>query len=352
MVIIVFRTMPLTAIAALVLLSLAAPSSAQQTPAAPAGTDTVVTANGDRLSGEIKGLTRGRLSFDTKSMGIVSIKWTHVVEVASVTRLEIETSAGERLLGTLTPVGPGRVRINGSADGRIVDVGSVVQMVPIKASFWSRLDGSLNLGGNYTQSSGIAQVSLTSTTTGRRPSFEWRAYVDSYVTLEKDNRTTERLNAQFSYSRNLSRRWMLFGMAQVERNPDLGFTVRSTLGGGAARTLVRSNKSMLQAGAGIAWAREIPVDGGGETQALAKFLLSHSYFLYDSPKTSLDTTIVATPILNQARRWRLDVNSSITRELFKDFTVSFGITESFDSRPSSGSRKNDLAAKLSVGFTY
>ena len=62
-------------------------------------TDTVVFHNGDRLTGEVKGLDRGQLSFDTDATGTIAIEWarTHpscdraVVSTGSVPRHDVRT---------------------------------------------------------------------------------------------------------------------------------------------------------------------------------------------------------------------------------------------------------------------
>ena len=46
-------------------------------------TDILVFRNGDHLTGEVKGLDRGRLSFDTDATGTVSIEWAHVSSIES-----------------------------------------------------------------------------------------------------------------------------------------------------------------------------------------------------------------------------------------------------------------------------
>lgn len=41
-------------------------------------TDLVVLANGDRITGEVRGLSRGRLELDTDSAGTIHLEWADV----------------------------------------------------------------------------------------------------------------------------------------------------------------------------------------------------------------------------------------------------------------------------------
>jgi hypothetical protein len=46
--------------------------------------DVVIFNNGDRLTGEIRGLARGYLSFNTDATGTIQIEWTEVTELRSL----------------------------------------------------------------------------------------------------------------------------------------------------------------------------------------------------------------------------------------------------------------------------
>ncbi len=320
-----------------------------------AKTDVVVLTNGDHLTGEIKGLSRGRLSLDmSATTGVISIKWDRVASLTTTSRFEVETSDGAHLLGTLSPAGTGKLLVTEA--GRVphtLDIRSIIGLVPIHGSFFRRLDGSIDVGGSYTQSSGVAQVYFNLLTAARRPAFEWRATFDDYVTFKSEGATTEQLTGSLGYARYLSGRWAIFGQGQVERNPDLGFDLRGTLVGGVEWTLAQSNRSETIVAAGLGGARERPVEGETETQLPAAVAFRQSLFIYDTPKTTLDTRFAAYPILNQWGRWRIKADASLKREIFKDFTIGLTVYESFDSRPSSpDASRNDAGATLTIGYVF
>jgi len=337
----------LAAFSAVLLFLVPAALSAQARP------DTVVVNNGDRLKGEIKGLSRGQLSFDSKATGVVNIKWDHVAELTSETLFEVETSDGAEVVGILPAADRGKLAVATWSGVRAFDLAAVVRIAPIRTSFLKRLDGSINLGGGYTQSSGIAQLSFAFSVTARRPAFEWRVAADDYVTFESDGETSQRFTGTARYSRDLKGRWAAFLAGQVEQNQDLGFKVRSTAGAGLERTLHRSNRSSLVVGAGLAAAREVPLEGEADTLLPALLTFRHAFYTYDTPKTSLESMFTAYPILNQSGRWRLEANSSVSREIFKDFSVAFTFYESFDNRPpSEDASRNDFGASISIGYQF
>jgi hypothetical protein len=129
--------------------------------------------------------------------------------------------------------------------------------------------------------------------------------------------------------------------------------VRGTISSGLEGTLLRTNRSEIVVGAGLGASREVPVEGDTDTLLPALFSFRHSFFTYRTPKTALDTKFSAFPILNQRGRWRLEAEASVSREIFKDFSVGLTLYESFDSRPpSAGASRNDVGATISLGYGF
>ena len=72
-------------------------------PAAAQGrTDVVTLGNGDRITGEVKRLERGRLEFETDDAGTLYLEWDNLLSVIAATRVfEVVTGDGRRFVGTL-----------------------------------------------------------------------------------------------------------------------------------------------------------------------------------------------------------------------------------------------------------
>ena len=60
-------------------------------------TDLIYLTNGDRITGEIKALERGRLRVGTDSMGDISIEWDDVEHVESNYQFQFERTDGTRV---------------------------------------------------------------------------------------------------------------------------------------------------------------------------------------------------------------------------------------------------------------
>jgi hypothetical protein len=100
----------------------------------------------------------------------------------------------------------------------------VTSIIVIGTSFWTRLDGTVDFGFNYTRSSGIATGTLNSATVFRQPAFEFR--LTTSATLTRSDEVDERDDRgalDFSYVRYRGRRWFVSGAGRLETNESLGW---------------------------------------------------------------------------------------------------------------------------------
>jgi hypothetical protein len=74
--------------------------------------DIVVFKNGDRLTGEVKGLDRGKISFDTSATGVINLEWDDIGQLYSMVTFKLALNTGEELYGTLAEsTTPGEIRV-------------------------------------------------------------------------------------------------------------------------------------------------------------------------------------------------------------------------------------------------
>jgi hypothetical protein len=117
-----------------------------------ANTDVIMMRNGDRVTGEVKQLSRGQLKLKTDDAGTIYIDWDKIVAIKTALNYEVVTSNGSRFVGVLTTDVAGELRVS-AEDGTVTRLPSldVVSFWPIKAGFLERIDGSFDLGGTYTK---------------------------------------------------------------------------------------------------------------------------------------------------------------------------------------------------------
>ena len=342
--------MPTRRAAALVLLlltSLARPASA-------ARTDVVTLVNGDRITGEIVVLDRGQLQFKTDDAGTIVIEWLKLTGVEANRQFEILTADGRHFLGSLERAAAGFIQIGGGA-GDTLAIPDVTRIAPIGASFWRKLDGSLDAGFTYTRSSGVAQTTLNGDTVFRRPSFQFQLTGSATVTYQDDesNPKSNQGSIQLSYARYKGERWFLSGAGRIETNESLGLVLRSQLGAVVGYRFVTTNRAQLQVGGGLDANNEQGVDTEATQNLEGLFTLKSSYYTYEYPKTNFDLTLQYYPSLTEWGRQRLQLNTSFKREIVRDFYVGLNVFDSYDSAPPNpDAAHNDIGIVASVGWSF
>jgi len=317
--------------------------------------DTVTLLNGDRLTGEILGMDRGRLELKTADAGTIDIEWDKVASVDAAHGFEIETMRGQRWLGTLSRgADPGALMIAGSDGVTTLAIPEVTRVTPIGASFWAKLDGSFDAGFTYTQSSGIAQTTLNSNTVFRRPDFV--VQLDGSATLTASNDDTQRDDrgsVELSYVRYRGPRWFVSGAGRFDSNGSLGLVLRSQVAGVVGQRFVNTNHAQFELGTGLVLNDERAVDAEPTQNIEGLLALKTSYYTYDRPKTQFDLSFQYYPSLSNWGRQRLQLDSAVKHELWKDFFVSLNVYDSFDSAPPQPtSSRNDVGVSVSLGWSY
>jgi hypothetical protein len=224
----------------------------------------------------------------------------------------------------------------------------------IGRSFWKKMDGSVDVGFSYTKSSDIAQLNVNAGTVYRSPSFEVRTSLSATGTKTSDEgERDDRATFQGSYLRYRASRWYVGGAAGLETNESLGIKLRSQVSGAVGQRLVNTNKSQLALGAGLSVNDEQGVDTESTQNLEAIMTFRTSYYAYDFPRTNLDLSFQYFPSLSDFGRQRIQFDSSIRREIWKDVFLSVNVFDSFDSQPpTTDAEKNDVGVVLSLGLTF
>ena len=317
-------------------------------------TDVVTLGNGDRITGEVVRLDRGRLEFKTDDAGTLNLEWDKLTSVVAARLVEVTTTDGRTFLGTLTTTVSRSIAI-ASADTTVTMLMSdVTRITTIGRSFWRKLDGSIDAGFSYTKSSGVAQLNVNTDTVYRQPRSRSRLTMSLTQTeREDDTGGDDRGSIEASYLRYPWPRWFITGVGQFESNESLGLILRSQIGAAAGPRVINSNRAQMTIGAGIAFNDEQGVDVGSSQNLEALFLFESSFYTYDRPKTNIDVSAQYYPSLSNAGRHRVQLDVAAKREFWKDLFLSINGYDTLDSRPPNpAADKNDVGVVISIGWTY
>jgi hypothetical protein len=337
---------------AFIVLALVLPAAS---PAWAQKTDIVTLQNGDRMTGDIKGLSRGKLELETNDAGTIAFEWDKIVRLQSTRQFEVEVSAGDRVIGTLGGQTERILTVLTGQGAVPLPMHEVVRITELGASFLSRLDGSISAGFSFSKSSGIAQTTLSSENVLRRPASEVRLGGAATITQQSDeeDEDDDRATLGLSYIRYRGKRWFYSVAAGLESNQSLGLVLRSQAGGAVGQRLLNTNQSSFDVAAGAVVNNEKGVDT--ETTQTVEGLLGarFSFYKYDRPKTNVDATIKYFPSLSQWGRQRVQVDAYLKREFVKDLFFSLSLYYTFDSDPpKAGAQRTDVGIVTSLGWSF
>lgn len=338
--------------AAIVLAGLAAAPAAEAAPK----TDIVVLANGDRFTGEVKGLEQGRLKLSTDAAGTIYIEWDKIASVESTQFVQVELANGLRYFGQVPKAkAAGEIRIVTGEEARGWDLkmANVVRIDPIEKDFLRRIDGYLTAGYNYTKSNDLQQFTFTGGLNARTTEHQWSLDGSSTITAQQGDDDSSRWNVAGGYRHFLADRWFLQGFGSFEGNDELGLDLRTSMGGAFGRYLSQTNRQEWATYAGLAYTLENFV-GREQADSLEAVLgTQFSYFRYDSPEASLDATLNVLPSLTQTGRVRVDGKLRSRYEIVKDLFFEVSLYGNYDSDPGETAESNsDYGVTTSLGYSF
>ncbi len=317
-------------------------------------TDVILLGNGDRLTGEVKGLRRGKLSFKTQATDTIGIKWDEIAYISSAQRLEIELQDGKRFLGSLIAAQQEMV-LRIATEDRAVDIPmpEVVEITPIETTFWEQIDGEISVGYSFAKATDISQSSIALGAEHRREQRIIQLNLNTVVTSSEDNETTERENLDFRYIRLLPERWLAGGVVLLERNDGLGVDLRTSIGGGAGRFIRQTNQSRIVALGGLAVSQERPVDLATEESLEGMLALNMEWFRYDEPELDVAARLTIFPNFSNFGRVRANLDVDFRWEIAEDLFWGLSFYHSFDSEPLTvDSERTDYGIITSFGLEF
>jgi hypothetical protein len=135
--------------------------------AARESTDVVIMKNGDKITGEIKGLHDGSLAISLDYVdGTVSLQWSKVARLESTQPFIVETQAGPVYSGVLStaesdPSHPIELQITETVQKPVViEALQIVRIEQSSPKFWKRLNGAITFGINYSKGNQATQYSF------------------------------------------------------------------------------------------------------------------------------------------------------------------------------------------------
>jgi len=313
-------------------------------------TDSVWIRNGDRITGEVKSLSRALLKYSTDDFGTVYIEWDKVVRITSKATFEVQLNSGEKYYGTLGPASNGWVAIGADT----LSLFHIVAITPIRQGLVDRVDGYLDLGFSFQKANKTLQLTSGAKVLYRGPRSETSFEISTFREDREDAPQTTRLTGDLTERYLFGNLWSAGLAIGYERNEELDLAGRSRVVAFGARTISRSNHAEFGAIAGPVITRERYFSTDSVSVSLEGLIGAvFNAFRYDSPKLNASVTSQLFPSFTiQGRvRWQNDLR--VSYELVKDFMLTVTLFDSFDNKPqSTGAERNDYGTTLAISWTF
>jgi hypothetical protein len=316
-------------------------------------TDVVILNNGDRITGEIKKLERGKLEYRTDDAGTIYIDWAKIDYISSTNQFDIELETGVRYFGSIDMAEEKAKLVIVTSDLFFnLDLISIVKIYPLEASYWKRLKGYLDVGFSYERANRKVEWKLGSEVSYRGEKWLTKINADSYFTQQEDISRTSRNNAALTVQRLMRNRWIGALLTNHEQSDEQNLDYRALIGGALGRFLIQDNRHLLVAFIGLSGTREKTHDND-DIGYSAEGLLNIQYevFTFDRPKLDFITSLSVYPNLTTSGRVRTNFTARLSYEIFMDFYITINGRYLYDTKPPGG-RKHDYSVDTGISWRF
>ena len=325
-------------------------------------TDILVMNNGDRLTGEIKGLNTGTLFVNLDYIsGTSSVDWAKVDHLESKQLFLVKTEDGSVYSGALRTVessGKRPIHIEISAppnEVTVLDRSKIIQVTETSASFWQRFNGQINSGISYSKGNQATQYNFASLL--EYPRERWVAAANYNSTLASSTgATVSTRNTLDLYAGRLLRwdNWFYAGVNDFLQSSTQEIDLQTNLGGGVGRYLKNTNRANIWLLGGLAWQNTQYSHSLGEqgTQNVAAALIAGQAKFFVFNKTSLTMNGSVFPALSEPGR--VYVNTSVTYyvKLFGGLNWNVSFYGNWDNQPPQSFSGSDYGASSGLGWSF
>jgi len=319
--------------------------------AAYAAQDVVIMTNGDKLVGEIKKVEKDVLTFETDYSDVdFKIKWEKIASIESARYFVVETFDGKRVSGSLKPDPEKKATVQ-VADAS-VQLPQLSAAQPIERTFWSRFESGLDFGYSLTRTNSAKQLSLGTNLAYRDENHVDQLFANVFSSTQENAPDTQRWDVANDFRRFLGNRWYVNTTQDFLNSEEQGLDLRTTIGGGGGRYLLRSSSQHLALGGGLAWTKENYTDATVPTKDSADAYLATEFMTEKLKITDLITRLTYYPSLTISDRYRLSYRFDLDFNLPGDWYLRIGLFDNYDNTPPSGFSKNDYGWSNAFGFKF
>jgi hypothetical protein len=317
--------------------------------------DKIYLKNGDRITGTIKELDRGKLRIKTTTMDTIYVHWLDVESIESNTYLRISNTDGSFTSGRIQKSDMTQsmsVLENGKISNLPADDVTAMKPIRVDETFWNRIEGDVSAGIDYRKANDILFVNVASHLRLREENHEIDFSFNWTETQRAEDKNSSRAELSGGYTRFLRDRWFWKATGGFERNQELGIDLRIIGSGSVGKYFLQTATMRFEVNAGLAASTENLTDDTEQNSVEGLFSSSFDLFKLNIPMTRLSANVSVFPGITESDRVRVNTDITLRNEIFRDFFWDLSFYSNYDNQPAAGFEKEDFGVITSLGATF
>jgi hypothetical protein len=325
-------------------------------------TDVIVMKNGDRITGQIKGLDAGVLYVSLPYViQTLDVDWSSVAHLDSTQLFIVKAADGSVYRGTLSTAEiekakPVTIEVTeASGNESTIERQQVVQIGEASDKFWQRFNGEVNVGTTYTKGNQTVQFTLGGAAEYLRERWSaegsWNSSLanSSGVTASTRNEVTGIASHLLPWNN-----YFYAGLSNFLQSSVQGIQLQSTVGAGIGRYLKNSNRATIVVVGGLGW-QNVQYNQntvGAGMQNLATALIAGEVRLFQFNRTSLRFTGLLMPILSEPGRVKYSMNSSYDIKITGNLSWNVSFYGNWQNQPPPHFQGSDYGTSSGLSWTF
>ena len=318
--------------------------------------DTIYHVNGNKLTGDFKKMAYGVVTWKMDGMGTINFEEVKINKVQSIKLFEVKTKNGVLYFGSLDTTRFDRViKVVSPEDTFLVNFSDIVEIYPLKNSFWLRTSGKISLGFNYSKGSEVGTITTSGNAEYRKRKSYFNLIFDDNNTFQGDSLTSSKTDVSFAWQRLFTEKWSGEVSVKASQNTSLGSKLKLEMNIIGIHDISYNSWNRLYAGAGLNSSRETPYNNAEITNDLAGvFSVVWKVYKYTDPKLWVDANINFLPYLTSNKRYLVSMNLNPQINLVNDdFKIGLSFYYNYDNKPPEGATaKTDYGFNLQLSYKF
>ncbi len=321
--------------------------------------DAIVMKNGDRFTGEIKGLSGGVLYISVQSiLGTSQVQWSKVAHLESKRLFLVKTEDGAVYTGSLNTTHatqgnqPMEIAVAETSGKAVIESSHVVEMEVTSAKFFRRFNGNINTGVIYSKGNESTQYSLGSQIAYPRERWAAGASLNSSLSASTGATASTRNQLDLDVYRLMRwNNWFYAGLGGILQSSEQGIVHQTTFGGGVGRYLKNSNVARISVLAGFS-GQNTAYQQHIVSQNLASGIVAADLDFFRFDKTNGSVTAVLMPGISDPSRVKFNLNATYYIKLTGKLSWNISVYDNWDSQPPPGLSGSDYGSSSGLSWTF